>query len=108
MRLSTAEEQRGKSTTKRVQLFEDYLALIGKLGKDDRTSRSRRAHRAQAGQRPDLPRGRSGLTKGGAAEVRKKRGGGKSWIAADPARQKRFGSAARLEKHFAERKKQRS
>ncbi|MBE7485583.1 MAG: S46 family peptidase [Polyangiaceae bacterium] len=114
MRLSTAEETAEAVEwyyPKRIRLFEDYLALIEKLGKEDPdvAIKARPTERGLANALTYTKGSLEGLTKGGAAELRKKREVALStWIGADAERQKRFGEVLpRLEKHFAERKKHR-
>ena len=114
MRLSTAEETAEAVDwfyPKRIRLFEDYLALIEKLGKEDPdvAIKARPTERGLANALTYTKGSLEGLTKGGAADVRKKREAElQAFIAADPARQGRFGDVLpRLEKHFAERRKTR-
>lgn len=114
MRLSTAEETAEAVEwfyPKRIRLFEDYLALIEKVGKEDPDAaiKARPTERGLANALTYTKGSLEGLTKGGAAELRKKREAElEKWIAADPERQKRFGDVLpRLAKHFAERKKHR-
>lgn len=114
MRLSTAEETAEAVDwfyPKRIRLFADYLALIEKLAKDDADLgiKAKPTERGLANALTYTKGALEGLTKGGAAELRRKRETElKGFIAADPDRQKRFGDVLpRLEKHFAERRKQR-
>ena len=114
MRLSTADETAEAVDwfyPKRIRLFEDYLALIEKLGKEDPdvAIKAKPTERGLANALTYTKGSLEGLTKGGAADLRKKREAElKSFIAADPDRQKRFGEVLpRLEKHFAERVKHR-
>lgn len=114
MRLSTAEET-GEAVDwyypKRIRLFEDYLALIERVGKQDKdvAIKARPMERGLANALTYTKGSLEGLTKGGAAELRKKREVElKAWISAHSEREKRFGDVLpRLEKHFAERKKHR-
>lgn len=114
MRLSTAEETSEAVDwyyPKRMRLFEDYLALIERVGKEDADAaiKARPLERGLANALTYTKGSLEGLTKGGAAELRKKREAElKTWIAAEPERQKRFGEVLpRLEQHFAERRKYR-
>lgn len=112
MRLSTSEETVESVEwfyPKRIRLFEDYLALIEKVGKEDADAaiKARPTERGLANALTYTKGSLEGLTKGGAADVRRRRDQElKTWIGADAERQKRFGDVLpRLDKHFAERKK---
>lgn len=114
MRLSTAEETAEAVEwyyPKRIRLFEDYLALIERLGKEDPdvALKARPTERGLANALTYTKGSLEGLTKGGAAELRRKREAALStFIGADAERQKRFGEVLpRLEKHFAERRRHR-
>jgi len=114
MRLSTAEETAEAVEwfyPRRIKLFEDYLGLIEQLGKEDQdvAIKARPTERGLANALTYTKGSLEGLTKGGAADVRRKRELElKTWIGADAERQKRFGDVLpRLEKHFAERRKTR-
>ena len=97
MRLSTADETAEAVDwyyPKRVRLFEEYLALIEKLGKDDSdvAVKARPLERGLANALTYTKGSLEGLTKGGAADLRRKHETElRAWIDADPTRKRRCG-----------------
>jgi hypothetical protein len=79
---------------KRIRLFEDYLALIERLGKDAPTLaiKARPLERGLANALTYTKGALEGLTKGGAADLRRRADAElASWIASDPARKQKLG-----------------
>jgi Peptidase S46 len=113
-RLETAEETSEAVDwyyPKRIALFDDYLALIEKLGKGDPdlALKARPLERGLANALTYTKGSLEGLTKGGVASARKKREDAlAAFIAADAARKQRFGDVLpRLGAIFTEHKKHR-
>jgi hypothetical protein len=114
MRLATAEETSEAVDwfyPKRIRLFEDFLALIERLGKEDKdvAIKARPTERGLANALTYTKGSLEGLTRGGAADLRKKREADlRKWVGSSPERNGRFGDVLpRLERHFAERSKYR-
>ncbi len=113
-RLYTAEETKEAVEwhyPKRIELFEEYLALLEGLGKDDpdvkikATPLSRGLANALTYTKGAL----EGLTKGGALQQREKRDEElRQWIEAEPGRIAQYGKVfAELDRVFAERRRTR-
>ena len=113
-RLTTAEETEEAVEwwyPRRIDLFQEYLAVLEAVGKDDPEAKIRATplERGLSNALTYTKGALEGLTKGGAASLRRQRDDKlKEWIAAEPQRKENFGEVfPKLAKIFDERKQTR-